>query len=161
MFSRITAMASAALIVSTACAHQPTLQTEGEYRRLEARQNSFLEGLSSRDLERTTGHFSDDATLHVANMPALHGREAIGRFYGNVFRFMRESTAVPEMIEMSRSGDLAYSTGKVSNAFESEEGRIRYSGKYLLVWKRVAGEWLIAHYGISNDHPEPSRQDGR
>jgi ketosteroid isomerase-like protein len=157
MLFRTTAIAAIALTLGTACAHQPSLHTESEHQRLEARQTSFFEVLSARDLERTTEHFAADATVHIANMPALSGRDAIGRFYGNVFRFIRESTTVPEMIEMSQSGDLAYSTGTVSNAFDSADGRVEYSGKYLLIWKRVSGEWLIAHYGISNDHPDPAR----
>jgi ketosteroid isomerase-like protein len=154
MFFRATAVAAVALILITSCAHQPA--TQSEHQRLQARQNGFLEGMSARDLDRTVPYFAEDATLHIANMPSVRGREAIGRFYGNVFRFMRESTAVPEMMAMSVSADLAYAHGTVMNTFGGAEGRVEYSGKYLLVWKRVAGEWLIAHYGVSNDHPDPA-----
>jgi ketosteroid isomerase-like protein len=157
MIFRTSVLVAAALILSAACAHRPAQRAGGEYPRLDARQNSFLEALSARDLERTTGYFAADASVHVANMPTLRGRDAIGGFYGNVFRFLRESSSVPEMIEMSASEDLAYSTGAVANAFDSPDGRVEFTGKYILVWKRVAGEWLIAHYGISNDQPASDR----
>ena len=95
--------------------------------------------------------------LHVANMPPVQGREAIHAFYGNVFRFMLESEATPETLQISASGDMAYTTGSVTNSFHSQDEPVRYSGKYLLVWENHDGEWLISVYAVSNNSGEGGR----
>jgi len=145
------------VLLGGACAHRPPADGAGEQDALQRREREFLAAMGARDLERATAFFADDAVLHVANMPALHGRPAIAQFYGNLFRFLRASDAEPERLHVSRSADLAYSTGRVSNVFEGPQGRSEYAGKYLLVWERRAGEWAVVLYGVSNDRAEAPR----
>lgn len=146
-----------ALLFVAACAHRPSPAGERGHDTLQQREHSFLAALGARDLERTTAFFAEDAVLHVADMPPLQGREAIARFYGNVFRFMRASEATPERLRVSSSDDLAYGMGRVRNVFAAEGEPLEYEGKYLLVWEKRAGDWTIVLYGISNDRAETSR----
>jgi uncharacterized protein (TIGR02246 family) len=118
------------------------------------RQWSFMAAIAARDLEATLAHFADDAVLHVAGMPALEGRDAIRSFYGNVFRFLSASQATPSVLRVAAGGDVAFGTGSVANAFEGLQGRREFAGKYLLVWERRAGEWLVAVYALSSDGEE-------
>jgi uncharacterized protein (TIGR02246 family) len=157
MPSRPAAIALLVLVLAGACAHRPPVTAAGERAALEARQADFLAALAARDAERTAAHFADDGTLHVAGMPPVHGRAAIHRFYGNVFRFMRASAATPELLRMSLGADMAYGTGRVTNVFDGAEGPVEHAGKFLLVWERRGGEWAIAVYGISSDRPDANR----
>lgn len=145
------------VLLGSACAHSPSPTATGEQEALQQRERDFLAALGARDLERTTAYFAEDAALHVANMPPLQGRSAIAQFYGNVFRFLRVSEAVPERLHVSSSTDLAYSAGRVTNVFEGAEGRAEYAGKYLLVWEKRAGEWTIVFYSISSNQAEARR----
>lgn len=140
------------LAVTLSCTSSPS-RTAAERQRLEQRQTSFLAALSGKDPDATAGHFSENGVLHVANMPALHGREAIRQFYGNVFRFLTESESTPDTMQFSDGADMAYGMGRVSNAFEGPQGRTEFAGKYLLVWEKRDGEWSIAAYSLSSDHP--------
>lgn len=140
------------LLILTACAPglAPSGADAGEA--LRERERTFLAALAARDLDRTTALFADHAELHIANMPLVQGSDAIERFYGNVFRFMEASAAEPQTMRVAASGDMAYTTGRVRNRFDSgPDAAAEYEGKYLIVWERVGGEWMIVIYGISND----------
>jgi ketosteroid isomerase-like protein len=115
------------------------------------RQSDFLAALRARDADRTASHFADDAVLHVAERPAIRGRAAIREFYGNVFRFLSSSASTPPHVSVSQSGDMAYTTGAVANVFAGQQGQLQFTGKYLLVWERRAGEWFIVAYTLSSD----------
>ncbi|CAN5728203.1 hypothetical protein BH23GEM11_BH23GEM11_04530 [soil metagenome] len=115
---------------------------------LEARERAFLAALSARDAEAAAAHFTDEGMLHIANMPTIEGRPAIRQFYGNVFRSMQASDAEPDRMRLSSGSDMAWTSGRVSNAFDSDEGPVAYSGRYLLVWERRGGEWFIVVYSL-------------
>jgi ketosteroid isomerase-like protein len=148
---------AAGIVVAGACAHRPATSIDAEQDRVEQRQTAFLAALAARDADGVAVHFAPDAVLHVANMPAIHGREAIGTFYGNVFRFMAASQATPETPRVAANGDMAWSAGRVVNAFQSPQGTTEFTGKYLLVWERREAEWQIVVYAVSNDADAGSR----
>jgi uncharacterized protein (TIGR02246 family) len=119
------------------------------------RQAGFLSAMAARDANRLAAFFTDDAVLHVANMPAVSGAEAIRSFYGNVFRFMTSTTATVERYRVSAAGDLAYTLGRVANTFAGPDGPSEYQGKFFIAWERRDGEWRVAAYGVSNDGAPP------
>jgi ketosteroid isomerase-like protein len=140
-----------------ACAHRQAAPAEAERERLGQRQGELFAALAARDADRTAALFADDALLHVAGMPPIQGRIAIREFYSNVFGFLSASSATPEMTHISDSGDLAYGVGRVANAFRGPQGPVEYAGKYLLVWRKLADDWVIVLYGISSNQPEAAR----
>jgi ketosteroid isomerase-like protein len=75
----------------------------------------------------------------------------------HLFRFLSGSRAAPEAIQVSDRGDLAYGIGSVSNEFRGPEGRVEYAGKYVLVWRKIAGDWMVVLYGISSNQPTDTR----
>jgi ketosteroid isomerase-like protein len=154
---RVILLAGIAAILTAACSPRPFDAGPAPRLELQAREASFLAALAAKDVERTVGHFAEDAVLHVANMPPVRGRSAIRQFYGNVFRFLDSSAPVSEMIRASSVGDMGYSMGRVTNTFTGQDGPVEYAGKYLLVWERRGEEWLIATYSISNDQAEARR----
>jgi ketosteroid isomerase-like protein len=139
------------------CGSAPAMVRDAGPERLQQRQAGFLAALAERDVERTVAHFADDAVLHIANMPAIQGRAAIERFYGNVFRFLAASDPVAERTRVSSGGDMAYTLGRVTNTFAGEQGPVEHTGKFTLVWEKRDGEWWVAVYGVSSDRPDAPR----
>jgi ketosteroid isomerase-like protein len=121
---------------------------------LEDRQAAFLAALASLDADRVGALFEDDAVLHVANMPAITGGEAIREFYRNVFGFMAATEATTEILRGSEADDIGYASGSTANEFRGPDGPVRYAGKFLVVWRKVGEEWRVAAYAISSDAPE-------
>jgi ketosteroid isomerase-like protein len=142
----------AAAALASACG-----QTRDGRERLEARHGEFVAALAARDADRIATLFAVDAVLHVANMPPIEGRDAIHRFYGNTFRFLTASRSTPETLRIATSSDLAYATGSVTNEFRGAEGLVEYEGKYVLIWRHDDGDWHVALYSLSSNHPADSR----
>jgi ketosteroid isomerase-like protein len=154
-------MRTAVIVIATAvllagCALQRPQSGDGQAL-LDQRQQAFRAALEARDAERMAALFSENAVLHVANMPPIEGRRAIHRFYQRVFGFLAASNAVIEHTRVADSGDLAYSIGSVRNTFEGADGPVSYAGKYLLIWSRSGHDWTIDVYSISSNQPDPSR----
>jgi uncharacterized protein (TIGR02246 family) len=125
---------------------------------LQQRQAGFLSAMEARDADRVATYFAEDGVVQVAGMPPVRGREGVRRFYGNVFRFLRETSATPETLRRTATGDIAYGYGAVRNVFDGAAGRSEYQGKYLVVWERRDGDWLIAAYSVSSNQSESGRQ---
>jgi len=146
-----------AVLLASACAPRGVPTAGAEYGPLEQRQAAFLAAMAARDAERTAAFFADGAVLHIAGMPAIEGRDAIRGFYGNMFGFLAESAAVPRTLELSAGGDMAYSHGTTSNTFRGPQGTSTYTGKYVLVWRRIDGDWRIVLYAVSSDAADAGR----
>lgn len=142
------------LALACGCAHRAPSSSGADEASLRQRQSDFLEALTAKDPDQVAAHCAEDAVIHIANLPPIHGREAIRQLYRNIFRFLRASTYTPEVLRMSSSGDVAYSAGGVTTAFDGEQGLVEYPGKYLLVWEQREGAWLIVAYSISNNQSD-------
>jgi uncharacterized protein (TIGR02246 family) len=146
-----------ALLLAGACAHQTPARAEVERGRQELRQDEYFAALAAGDAERVARLHAEDAVLHIANMPPIQGREAIRRFYQTMFGFLTASEITPESTRISSDGEMAWSAGRTSNEFRGPDGPMRYAGKFLLVWERRQGEWMVVFYGISGNEPTPGR----
>jgi ketosteroid isomerase-like protein len=152
----VPAAAFAFLLVGGCGFHQPA-SMDSEWPLLLGRQSGFLEAMEAKDADGMAAFFSEDAVLHVANMPPVEGRDAIRPFFGNLFSFLNSSSVVVEETHMSAGGDMAYSFGRTTNEFRGEEGSIAYAGKYVLVWCKIEGEWVIVLYAVSSNESAAPR----
>jgi ketosteroid isomerase-like protein len=160
------AVITVGLLLTASCAHQPpgaatatvARSATAAHEQLEERQREFFAAVAAKDANRTAALFSDAAVLHVANMPPVEGRAAIHQFYGRMFGFLSASSATPESTQVSESGDMAVSIGRSANEFRGPEGPVEYAGKYVLVWRRLAGDWRIVLYGLSSNEPAAGPQ---
>lgn len=118
---------------------------------LRQRQAAFLAALAARDATRTGSFFAENAVVHAAGMPPVRGRKAITEFYGKLFDFALSLESESETLRVSAGGDLAYDAGEAKNAFKSQQGEAEFVGKYLAVWVKEQGTWLIAAYSVSNN----------
>lgn len=107
-----------------------------------------------RDTESAVSFFMDDAIVQEADIPQITGSNAIKNLYNEFFKlpftsFDSKSTKTV----MASSGDMAYDIGWNLFIFPGPDGDIEIKGKYLLVLKKVKGEWKVASIAISNDQP--------
>jgi len=150
------AMAALTVLFAISCAggEAPDPDPNLERHALDERQEAFLGALAERDAAAMEALFSADGELHVAGRSPIRGIEAIGEFYGNVFRFLRATSATPDRLVVSAGGDMAFSTGSTSNEFMGPDGPVSYTGKYVLVWRRIDGQWRIVVYSISSNESD-------
>lgn len=139
------------LIALGGCAPQVDIETEKAAIR-ELTDVEWMEAGKAKDIDRWISFHTDDALLVLPNAPLISGKEAIRAL-------VSEMIAAPGWaarwetteIEVSRSGDLAYSYGPQENTVHDAEGnpvisRLNWVGTWE---KQVDGTWKCAVLIIS------------
>ena len=125
-------------------------------RALHVRSDAFQAAESAQDAQRSTSFWTADAVVHLSGAPVLAGRDAVAALYRQFFSGgMKEIRGTPTHVEMARSGDLAYETGVNRIVLRTPNGDALDMGKYLLVWKRIDGEWYASAISVTSDAPAP------
>ena len=114
---------------------------------------------AQRDLDGMMAIYAIDAEELLPDIPPIVGRDAIRKFYRNVIkqfpRFAHQFES--QKIIVSESGDLAVVCGScrfMPDALRPDEVQF---GKFIGVWRRQGGDWLL-QMNISNSDQPPSSQ---
>jgi uncharacterized protein (TIGR02246 family) len=122
----------------------------------------WLEAGRARDLERWLSFYTDDTIFFPTGGPAIVGKEAMREM---IAEFLSDPAngavwATTE-IEVSRSGDMAYSYGPQQTTLVGADGRaVTHDQKWSIVWrKEPGGSWKCAFMTMDFDSgPEASPQ---
>lgn len=98
----------------------------------------------SGDVERIVAYWTDDAVISAPGQAPLAGKAAIRQYVGESLKIPGFAiTWTPLVAEVSKSGDLGYTTG--TNAVtipKAEGGTMTVAGRYVTVWRKAAdGKW--------------------
>ena len=58
-------------------------------------------------------------------------------------------------ITVAQSGDIAYDYGTNRFVFATSKGDMVDMGKYLLIWKKINGDWYVSAISFTSDAPAP------
>ena len=129
-------------IVILSCNNTPQVDVETEVAKIYKLDSLWQEAMNAKDTEKTTGFFSADGLMMPSNSPAIKGHDKIKEYFDawlpdtNVI-----STFTPEIIEVAASGDIAYDRGNYHFEMITTDGILKADGKYIIVWKKINGEW--------------------
>lgn len=129
---------------------------EATLRRLD---DEWSKAAGARDIEKTVSFYADDAIVLVPNSPLLKTREQIRTLWTGMFSIPGFSGGwTPSKIEIARSGDLAYITGRYEIKEVDPSGRpLTDTGNYLEIWrKQPDGNWKCVVDTFTSDLPPPS-----
>jgi ketosteroid isomerase-like protein len=152
----------AALLPTLGCASMGNTSTSSGLVAAETSLHARSDGLQAAetalDGKRAIAFWAEDAVVQGAGIPAVTGRTAIGNLYHEFFTTMgvKELVGTPSRLEMARSGDLAYETGVNRMVIRTPSGDVLDMGKYLIVWKKIDGEWYVATLSFTSDAATPS-----
>jgi uncharacterized protein (TIGR02246 family) len=96
------------------------------------------------DVDRAVSFWADDAIVFPPGGPAVAGKAAIREFVTKSFRTPGFSISwKTTTVAVSRSGDIAYTTGTNRVAFNAPDGKqVTVEGKAVAVWRREKnGVW--------------------
>ncbi|MGW8180018.1 MAG: YybH family protein, partial [bacterium] len=133
-----------------------SIDVEAEKAALTDRGSALLAAEAARDLEAVMTYWSDEATLQVNGTPQINGKDAVREVMRGMLTSFKEFGGSTTHIELSASGDMAYEYGINRVVLPGEETELLAMGKYLVVWKRIGGTWLISALSVTNDDPEPA-----
>lgn len=138
------------LVAIASCAPVPPVDTAAEAKAIHELSRRWNEAVIAKDIEAATSYFAIDGMLMPQNAEVLVGREAIRQWFEGWATDPNISNSFKgDVVEVASSGDIAYERGTYRFAMETAEGPIEDEGKYVVIWKKVEGEWK-AILDISN-----------
>ncbi len=109
------------------------------YETMDAGNQGFVAAIMAGDAEAAAAGYTDDAYLLAPDTATVHGREDILAYWQGAIDSGIKNVAI-NTGEVASSGDLAYVTGtlEITGADDTTEHH-----RYVLVYKRVSGEWRL------------------
>jgi ketosteroid isomerase-like protein len=113
-----------------------------------------LAAVTARDTVRIGTFYVTEAVGSYPNQPIARGVTAIVHSYAGLLAMPAiKMTAVPTMVTVSKSGDLATSTGTYHLTYNGQQGPVADSGSYIEVFRKVNGQWRIANEIVTSSAP--------
>ena len=108
-----------------------------------ARQNQMLmRAVKAGNVDQLMNFYSDSAVIMPQGTPAMVGRDAVRAFWSG---FLGANNGDLQLVgdDVVQSGDLAVERGHYELAMSPKSGgaTTRESGKYIVVWRKINGEW--------------------
>ncbi len=114
----------------------------------------WLQLVKAKDAAGIAQFYAEDGAVMPPNAPIGKGRAAIQQTWDSMMRTPAfDLTFAPEQILVSSSGDLALDRGTYRLTTESGGRRQSDTGKYVVVWRKVNGEWKAAADIFNSDLP--------
>jgi uncharacterized protein (TIGR02246 family) len=132
----------AALLAATGCASAGS-QTDVQSQILQLDAKWSL-AAQDRDVDQALSYWADDAIVFPPGSPAMVGKAAIREFVVKSFQTPGFSISwKTTTVAVSRSGDVAYTTGTNRVTFSAPDGKlVTVEGKAVAVWRRQKdGAW--------------------
>jgi ketosteroid isomerase-like protein len=106
----------------------------------------WMESFNTGNAEALAALYAEDAVVAPPNAPAIFGRDAIRADHQEQFATVGIAIEL-EDLEFVIKGDLGYKAGRYR--VRTEDDTLIDRGKYLEVWRKIDGTWLI-HRDIYN-----------
>jgi uncharacterized protein (TIGR02246 family) len=136
-----------ALIAGCSQAPSPTDTRKADEAAITAAGDALGQAAEAKDLEKCMSFYVDDPVLIVPGAPAVVGKDALRKtFQGFLAVQALKLDTSGLIIDVARSGDLAFERGSYSNTITDAKGKTTTeTGKLALVWKKQAdASWKIA-----------------
>ncbi len=135
-------------VLMGACA--PSANVEQERTALMQRDRDWSQ--TTKNVDKFMSFFAADAAMYGTGMPIVSGADAIRQaFMGMSAAPGFSLTWTVTKADVSAAGDLGYTTG----AYTAAMGGPAEKGKYVTVWTKQAGAWMVKEDIFNADGPPP------
>ena len=144
------------IVLLTACTQPDT--READAKAIREVESAWVKTASTKDLDAFVAYYTDDASVLSPNEPIFKGKPAIKEGLKLLMADPQFSlTFMPTRVEVSKSGDMAFTQGPYKLSFSDIRGnKFEDEGKYLTVWRKQAdGTWKAVQDTMNSDLPLP------
>ena len=121
---------------------------------IRAQVDRWLQLVKAKDAAAIAALYAEDGAVMPPNAPIGIGRAAIQKTWASMMQTPGfDLTFVPEQIIVSSSGDMALDRGTYKFAIAPDGTAQTDTGKYVVVWRKVGGEWKAAADIFNSDLP--------
>ena len=126
----------------------------GDEQAIRALNARWLDLVRAKDAAGIAALYAEDGALMAPNMPMARGRAAVEKAWADMMAMPGfDLTFATEQLVVSQAGDMAMDRGTYSFAANAPNGPFRDTGKALVVWRKVDGEWKVAADIFNSDLP--------
>jgi uncharacterized protein (TIGR02246 family) len=105
----------------------------------------WAQAAATGDVEKIVGYWTEDAVIYSPGEAPVQGKAAIRQYVGGSLKTPGFAiTWTPMAAEVSKSGDLGYTTGTNAITIPKAEGTgtTTLAGRYVTVWRKTGdGQW--------------------
>ncbi len=153
---RLVALLPVLLIVGLVAGCTTLADQESEAAKIAAINKTWLAMVARNDAEGIGNLYTADGVFMMANATIITGPKAIASAWAGLMKLPAVSlTFQTSRLDIAKSGDLASDRGTYELAFDGKNGRIRDVGKFVIVWKKVKGKWMVAADIFNSDLKAP------
>lgn len=140
----VLAWLAAALVAGSLSGCATMADRQDDALKISALNKKWLGLVVRKDAAAISELYAADGSIMPPNAPIATGRKAIAETWAGFFKLpsLTLNFRTTELV-ISRSGDLASDRGTYDLAFDGDKGRVREIGKYVVVWKKVGGQWQV------------------
>ncbi len=140
-----------------ACTNQETkIDIATEEAAVLARSKALAAAEASKNTDSSLAFYAEDAINQTPGNPQIQDLATIRKAYDGTWASIKSFQGTTSKITVSQSGDLAWEYGNNRVVIGTPNGDLLDIGKYLVVWKKIKGEWYVAAATYSSDAPAPS-----
>lgn len=115
---------------------------------------NWLDLIKAKDSAAISHLYTDDGAVMPPNGPIGKGHEAIEAAWAGMLAIPGfDLNFVPDQIVVSASGDMALDRGTYTLGLAPAGTAMTDTGKYVVVWRKVDGEWKAAADIFNSDLP--------
>jgi ketosteroid isomerase-like protein len=146
----------ALVLLTAACERMAQVDTQAEAQAIRSIDSTAIQALAAKDLTGITSIYAEDAVFMPPNTPQAATAADISAEWGRYLQANLSGSWEATKVEVAQSGDLAYSVGTYRVSMDAPNGtRVDDEGKYVAVWKKVAGQWKMVADSYNSNLPLP------
>ena len=110
--------------------------------------DDWCKAAATKDLDRVSSFYAEDAIVYPPNEPVSIGRAAARKVWASLFADATFSISWKSVhAEVSKSGELGFTAGTYEDSFKGPDGKpVTEKGKYVCAWKKQSdGTWKAIH----------------
>jgi uncharacterized protein (TIGR02246 family) len=141
-------------VLATGCAPAepaaPNVDLAAEEAAIRTRSEAIAAAEQAKNGPAMAAFYAEDVVVHPSGSPRLSGRAAYQEYFTGLMSQLPPDASLVSTtggITVASSGDMAVETG--SSQFTM--GGTTTAGKYLVVWRKISGEWLVAALSWNDD----------
>jgi len=146
-----------ACIALIGCTSTPKVDTITEADTIRNLDSQWAAAIKDKNVENVMNLIASDAVFMIDDLPIIDGKEAIREsqvsWYSDTTIVFSTYTGTSEAIEVSASGDLAYSRGIERYNQNTPNGTIERVSKWVDIWKKIDSEWKVIVVIGNSDKP--------
>ena len=114
----------------------------------------WVQLVKAKDAAAIAALYAEDGAVMPPNAPIGKGRAAIEKTWASMMQTPGFDLAiVPEQIIVSSAGDMALDRGTYRLKIAPNGTETTDTGKYVVVWRKIGGEWKAAADIFNSDLP--------